>query len=188
METISVQKRDFAIKAKKMRHLGLVPGNVFGKALKESIPVQMEKAVARKIVTQMREGSKLTLDVDGQKLLVQIKEKSVDVLNNEIQHISFQVLTENEKVNSLIHILLKNEEKFGNLLEKMRMEIPYASLPGDMIDTITLDVDDKKTGDVIMIKDIPELMSEKIELQIPTDELVLRIIEKKSATNRAEEE
>ena len=45
-----------------------------------------------------------------------------------------------------------------------------------MIDTLTIDVDGLKTGDVLTVKDIPELMQEKIELQVDTDEIVLRIV------------
>ena len=30
MDMITVEKRDFAVKAKKLRRLGLVPGSVFG--------------------------------------------------------------------------------------------------------------------------------------------------------------
>lgn len=33
MENIKVQKRDFTVKAKKLRRLGVVPGSVFGKSL-----------------------------------------------------------------------------------------------------------------------------------------------------------
>ena len=50
METINVQKRDFNVKAKKMRRLGMVPGDVFGKSLPESISIQMEEAVARRLI------------------------------------------------------------------------------------------------------------------------------------------
>ena len=50
METINVQKRDFNVKAKKMRRLGMVPGDVFGSFLPESISIQMEEVVARKIL------------------------------------------------------------------------------------------------------------------------------------------
>lgn len=40
MENIKVQKRDFTVKAKKLRRLGVVPGSVFGKSLTESISIQ----------------------------------------------------------------------------------------------------------------------------------------------------
>lgn len=52
MKSISVQKRDLMVKAKKMRRLGMVPGNVFGKSMPESISIQMEESVARGLVRQ----------------------------------------------------------------------------------------------------------------------------------------
>lgn len=178
MENISVQKRDFAVKAKKMRRLGMVPGSVFGKNLPESISIQMEESIASRLIREKREGSKLLLNVEGQMIPVQIKEKSLDTLKGEILHISFQALVAEEKVNSVIHIFVKNDEKFGAQLEKMLMEIPYTSLSEDMIDTITIDVDKLKNGDVLTVKDIPELISDKIKLQVGTDEIVLRINER----------
>ena len=178
MENISVQKRDFAVKAKKMRRLGMVPGSVFGKNLPESISIQMEESIASRLIREKREGSKLLLNVEGQMIPVQIKEKSLDTLKGEILHISFQALVADEKVNSVIHIFVKNDEKFGAQLEKMLMEIPYTSLSEDMIDTITIDVDELKNGDVLTVKDIPELISDKIKLQVGTDEIVLRINER----------
>lgn len=188
MKSISVQKRDLTVKAKKMRRLGMVPGNVFGKSMPESISIQMEESVARGLVRQKREGSKLSLNVDGETIQVQIKEKTLNTLNNEILHISFQALAADEKINSVIHILLANDEKLGGQLNKMLMEIPYASLPGDMIDTITIHADELKTGDILMVKDIPELMSDKIELQVATDEIVLQIIEREHNVQTPSEE
>lgn len=36
MDMITVEKRDFAVKAKKLRRLGLVPGSVFGRPFARS--------------------------------------------------------------------------------------------------------------------------------------------------------
>ena len=156
----------------------MVPGNIIGKSLPESISIQMEEAEARRLVRQLREGSKISIDLEGQAIPAQIKEKSLNTLNNGILHLSFQALVADEKVNSVIHILLANEEKAGNQLEKMMMEIPYASLPADMIDTITIDLDGMAVGTVVMVKDIPELMSDTIELRADPEEIVLRISDK----------
>ncbi|CCY11235.1 putative uncharacterized protein [Clostridium sp. CAG:81] len=117
------------MKAKQLRRLGFIPANVFGKSLPDPISIQLKENDARKLIRQKHEGSKLTLDVDGTRLLVQIKEKAIDSIKGEIQHISFQTLTADEKVNSVIHILLANDDKVSGQLEKMLMEIPYASLP-----------------------------------------------------------
>ena len=164
----------------------MVPGNIIGKSLPESISIQMEEAEARRLVRQLREGSKIAIDLEGQAIPAQIKEKSLNTLNNEILHLSFQALVADEKVNSVIHILLENEEKAGNQLEKMMMEIPYASLPADMIDTITIDLDGMAVGTVVMVKDIPELMSDAIELRVDQEEIVLRISDKTYQDSQAE--
>lgn len=179
METICAQKRENGIKAKKLRRLGFIPANALGKSLPDPISIQLKESDARRLIRQKREGSKLTLDIEGSKLPVQIKEKEVDAIKEEILHISFQALTADEKVNSVIHILLANDDKISGQLEKMMLEIPYASLPGDMIDTITVDLDGITTGTILCVRDIPELMSEKIELKVNLDEIVLRISEKK---------
>ena len=179
MENISVQKRDFTVKAKKLRRSGIVPGIVFGSSLPESISIQMHENAARNLVRRKREGSRLSLKVEGQTIPVQIKEKSLDTISNQILHLSFQVLNEDEKVNSVVHIFTTNDDKSGGLVERMLTEIPYASLPDDMIDTITIDADGLKAGDVLRVRDIPDLMSETIELQVDTDEMVLRVNERR---------
>ena len=186
MDQIHVKKRGTGIKAKRLRQLGMVPGNIIGKSLPESISIQMEEAEARRLVRQLREGSKIAIDLEGQAIPAQIKEKSLNTLNNEILHISFQALVADEKVNSVIHILLENEEKAGNQLEKMMMEIPYASLPADMIDTITIDLDGMAVGTVVMVKNIPELMSDAIELRVDPEEIVLRISDKTYQDSQAD--
>ena len=43
MNTLKVEKRDMQTKAKKLRREGFVTGNVFGREIKGSIPVQMTK-------------------------------------------------------------------------------------------------------------------------------------------------
>ena len=97
-------------------------------------------------------------------------------------------MTADEKVNSVIHILLANDDKVSGQLEKMLMEIPYASLPGDMIDTLTIDMDGITTGTVLMVKDIPELMSDKLELKIDPEEIVLRVSERRNYAEASEAE
>ncbi len=188
MENITVQKRDASVKAKHLRRRGMIPGSVFGKSLPESISIQMEESVARRLYRQKREGSKLFLNIEGETIPVQIKEKSLNMLKDEILDISFQALTANEKVNSVIHIFLANDEKIAGQIERMLLEIPYASLPEHMIDTITIDLDGMKTGTTLTVGDIPELISDKIELQVDADEIVFRISDKSRHISTPSEE
>ena len=189
MDIIAVQKRNPDEKAKKLRRAGLVPCIIFGGSLRESISIQMEEAIARKLVRSKREGSKLQLNLDGQTIPVQIKEKEQNTLNNEIVHISFQALSADQKVNSVIHIILKNSDILAGTLERMLLEIPYASLPADMIDTVTVDLEGMPVGTVLTVADIPELENEKIDLQVDTSSIVLRVNDRiRSAKRVAAEE
>ncbi len=188
MESICVQKRDVAVKAKKLRRLGQIPAVIFGTAIEESIPIQLEERKARQLIRTKREGSRLEIEVEGQVIPVQIKEKRVNLLNNEIEHLSFQTLTRGEKVNSVIHIILANDDKVSGTIERMLLEIPYASMPRNMIDTVTLDLDGVRTGSIITVRDIPALMNDKIELKVDPDSIVLRISEPRRGVANAETE
>lgn len=182
MEIITVQKRDPKVKVKQLRRAGFVPGSVFGGVLKDSVSIQIDEPTARKLFRLKREGSKLQLNLDGQIMTVQIKEKTKDTLTNELLHLSFEGLKTDQKVNSVVHIMLKNGDKVAGTLERMLMEIPYASLPADMIDTITVDLEGIPVGTVLTVGDIAEFQNEKIELQVDLDSIVLRIQDKKRLT------
>jgi len=184
MNVITVQKRDFSVKSKQLRRTGLVPGSVFGGNLPDAISIQIEEATARKLIRLKREGSKIKLDLDGMVIPAQIKEKNVNTLNNEILDISFQALKADQKVNSVIHIILKNTDKVTGSLERMLMEIPYASFPEDMIDTITIDVDGMPAGSILTVGDIAEVQNANIDLQVEVDSIVLRMNDKKRATEQ----
>ena len=188
MDIISVQKRDLTLKAKKMRKNGLIPGSVYGKAIGGSVDIQMDEATARRLIWKKREGSRLNLELDGKTIPVQIKEESVDSLTNEIMYINFQALKAGERVNSVVHIILKNTDKVTGLLENMITEVPYSAFPRNMIDTVTVDVDGMPIGTVLTVGDIEELATDKLDLQIDKDEIVLRISEKKSLAEEPAEE
>ena len=49
MTTLKVQKRDMGTKAKRLRREGYVTGNLFGKDIEGSIPLQVEKKEAERI-------------------------------------------------------------------------------------------------------------------------------------------
>lgn len=59
MNVITVDKRDFTFKAKQLRRSGVVPGSVFGGSLPDSISIQMDEGIARRLIRYKREGSKL---------------------------------------------------------------------------------------------------------------------------------
>ena len=57
-----------------------------------------------------------------------------------------------------------------------------------MIDTLTIDMDGITTGTVLMVKDIPKLMSDKLDLKIDPEEIVLRFSERRNYAEASEAE
>ncbi|MEG2174545.1 MAG: 50S ribosomal protein L25/general stress protein Ctc [Oscillospiraceae bacterium] len=182
MDLITVEKRNETMKAKQLRRSGIVPCVVYGGALETSLAIQMDKATMNKLFHQKREGSKIILKLDDLVIPVQIKAETRDHMGNEILHVSFQALQADQKVNSVIHIILQNTDKITGSLEKMLLAIPYAALPGDMIDTVTVDLDAMQIGSIVTVADIPELQNDKITLQVELTSIVFRISDKKGAT------
>ena len=175
MEIMEVSKRDMSVKAKKLRQMGLVPGHVFGGHLKQSVLLQIDRNTLQKMLQHKNIGSRLTLTMDGQKLPVQIKDKDVDSMTGQVRNISFQALAADQKVNSVVHIVLTNTDKVTAMIEFMLTELPYAALPQDMVDTVEINVDGMSVGTVITVGDLKELNNDKIELLTDKDEIVLRI-------------
>ena len=180
MDVIKVEKRNEQTKANQLRRSGLVPCCVYGGDLPESISIQMDQQPANRLFHTQREGSQVGLELDGRVIPAQIKEKK-KMMSGQVEHFGFQALSANKKVNSVTHIFLKNTELVPGTLEQMLFEVPFASLPADMIDTVTVDLDGMTAGTTLTVKDIPEFQSDKIELQIDADSMVLRIVDKKRA-------
>ena len=188
MDIMEVSKRDMTVKAKKLRQNGQVPGHVFGGHLKESVLIQVDKNVLVKTLANKHVGSRMTLSMDGKKLPVQLKDKDVSTMTGEIRNVSFQALAADQKVNSVLHIVLTNTEKNTNMLEFMVTEIPYDSLPQDMVDLVEIDVDGLPVGTVITVADLKQIDRSKVELQMDDDEIVLRVSDPKRYAKDAPEE
>ena len=184
---LTVEKRSLKKKNKQLRREGLVPANIFGGPLEEAMPIQLREQDAVKLRREKNEGSRLDLQVEGEVIPVQIKDADTDPLTGKILHIDFEALKRGHKVNSVVHIVLKNAEKMLNLLDTQLMEIPYNALPRDMIDTVTVDLDGVTPGTVILVKDIPELMTGKLELLVEEDSVVVHVKEHAGHAPEAEE-
>jgi len=129
MTTLRVQRRNMETKAKKLRREGYVTGNLFGKEIEGSIPVQIEKSEAERIQRECMKGSQLYLELEGKTYDVLIKEMDYNTMNHQILEIDFQALVKGEKVHSVAEIVLHNKEKVvEGVLEQLLEEISYKAL------------------------------------------------------------
>lgn len=182
MTTLKAEKRDMAVKAKKLRREGFVTGNVFGKKIERSIPVMFARKEAEALLRTKNKGSQLTLDVDGVNYDVLIKEISYDSMKNQIDDIEFQALVKGEKVHSVAELVFVNHEKVtAGVLQEQLHEIPYKALPKDLVEKINVDVSNMRIGDVIKVKDLAIASDKEVELLIDPEENVVILTEAHNA-------
>ena len=178
MNTLKAEKRNMQTKAKKLRREGFVTGNVFGRQMKESMPIQILKADAERLVKTHGKGSQIMLEVDGQTMDVLVKEIDFNPLKTEIYEIDFQALVSGEKVHSVAEVILLNHEKVNTgLVNQMLHEIAFKAVPAALVEKVEIDVGDMKLGDSIQVKDLDIAKNKDIDLITNPETTVVAVTE-----------
>ena len=168
MNTLKAEKRNMQTKAKKLRREGYVTGNVFGREIEGSIPVQMTQKEAEKFLKANGKGSQIMLDLDGEQMDVLVKEVDYDSMGSKVLEIDFQALVSTEKVHSTAAVVIENREKvLEGALQECLEEIEYKALPAALVDHVNVDVAGMKVGDVIRVKDLE--ISKNPDIDVHTD-------------------
>lgn len=178
MNTLKAEKRNMQTKAKKLRREGFVTGNVFGREMKESMPIQILKADAERLVKTHGKGSQIMLEVDGKTMDVLVKEIDLSPLKTEIYEIDFQALVSGEKVHSVAEVILLNHEKVNTgLVNQTLHEIAFKAVPAALVEKVEIDVGDMKLGDSIQVKDLDIAKNKDIDLITNPETTVVAVTE-----------
>lgn len=187
MNTLKAEKRSMDIKAKKLRREGFVTGNVFGRELKGSIPVKMEKSAVEVLLKKSNKGSQIMLDIEGKSYDVLIKDVEFNPMKNQVEEIDFQTLVSNEKVHSVAEVVLTGHDKVtAGVLQQLLEEIAFKALPADLVEKVEVNVGDLRVGDSVRVKDLDIAKNEKIDLLTNPDAVVVMISEVHSAAQEEE--
>ena len=189
MNTLKAEKRDLSIKAKKLRREGFVTGNLFGREMKESIPLKMEKGAVDRLLKEEGKGGRVRLEVGGQVYDTLIKEVDYNSLKGWVDEIDFQALVSTEKVHSSAEIHLINADKLvAGVPQQMLHEVDFKALPSALVEKIELDIGDLKVGDTIRVKDLDIAKDKDVDLSTDLETTVVTVTEVKGAAADTEEE
>ena len=178
MNTLKAEKRNMQTKAKKLRREGFVTGNVFGREMKESMPIQILKTDAERLIKGHGKGSQIMLEVDGKTMDVLIKEIDLSPLKTDIYEIDIQALVSGEKVHSVAEVILLNHEKVNTgLVQQMLYEISYKAVPAALVEKVEIDVGDMKLGDSLQVKDLDIAKKKDIDLITNPETTVVAVTE-----------
>ena len=178
MNTLKAEKRTLAVKAKKLRREGYVTGNVFGKEMKESIPVKMDAAAVDRLLKTSNKGSQIMLDLDGEQMDVLVKEVDYDSMGSKVLEIDFQALVSGEMVHSVAEVVIHNQSKVvTGVVEELLDEIEYKALPSALVDKVEIDVAELRIGDTIKVKDLSLAQDKDVHLVTDPETTVVTVTE-----------
>ena len=176
MNTLKAEKRSMDVKAKKLRREGYVTGNLFGREIEGSLPIQMTKKAADQLLKTDNKGSQIMLEVDGKTYDALIKEVDYNAMANRVDEIDFQALVSNEKVHSVAEVILVNAEKVASgVVQEGLSEIAYKALPAALVDKVKVDVGNMKVGDTIRVKDLEIAKDKEIDLSTDPEAVVATV-------------
>ena len=189
MTTLKGQRRNMETKAKKLRREGYVTGNLFGKEIEGSIPLQIEKQEAERIERECMKGSQLYLELDGKTYDVLIKEMDYRPMDHQILEMDFQALVKGEKVHSVAEVILLNKEKVTEgVLEQLLEEIAYKATPEELVEKVEIDCAALRLGDTLKVADLDIAKNDKIDLQTDLDAPIVSILASNNEVPEDEEE
>lgn len=189
MNTLKAEKRDMSIKAKKLRREGFVTGCIFGREMKETIPLKMLKGDVEKLLKTEGKGGRVALTVDVQTYDALIKEVDFNPLKGGVDEMDFQALVSTEKVHSSAEIHLINADKLvAGVPQQMLHEVDFKALPSALVEKIELDIGDLKVGDTIRVADLDIAKDKDVDLTTDPEATVVTVTEVRGAAAETEDE
>ena len=191
MTTLKGQKRDMETKAKALRREGFVTGNLFGKEIKGSIPLKIEKKDAEQLLKTCLKGSQLFVELDGKKYDVLLKEIDYDPIKKQVLELDFQALVKGEVVHSVAEIVLHNKDKVvEGILEQLLSEVSYKALPEALVDRIDVDCSSLRLGDTLKVADLDIAKHKDLTILTDLETAVVSVVapHNKAAEQESEQE
>lgn len=187
---LTVEKRQ-ALGKQKMRELRnhkLMPGVVYGKDIK-SLPITLYyKEFFNVYKESQKHLSFIELDVDGKTYRTLIKEVQIDPVSRQFIHADFHIVTSEESIVVTVPFKFIGESigvKQGGMIEIHLRRLEIRCLPGNLPDSIEIDISNMKIGHTIHIRDIK---IKNVEILTDLDAPILSVMPPKKEVEEKEEE
>jgi large subunit ribosomal protein L25 len=118
-----------------------------------------------------------------------IKELQSHPVSGVFMHVDFYEIDMQRKINVMIPIITKGISKgveVGGLLQIIRREIEVLCMPGDIPETIEIDITDMDIGDSVHVDEIP--LGDNVEIASDVNFTILTVVSPKIEAVEEEEE
>ena len=175
---INAQKRNVTGKqVKALRSQGLLPGVIYGRHI-EAFPIQMDAHDASLILDKLTASSLITINVDGEKYNVLMRDRQRDVIFGDLLHVDFLVVSLTEKLRATIELKLAGEAPVADnpevVVTQVLNAIEIEALPQDLPEVIEVDISTLETvDDEITVADLD--LGEKITILTDPNEAIVSV-------------
>jgi large subunit ribosomal protein L25 len=165
--------------ARRLRRSGLVPGIVYGGKGKNISVAVDPKALQKVLRSEAGRNAILKLDIAGSGATNAIlKSWQVDPIKENILHADFYRITMDVAIRVTVPIQVRGEARGvkvdGGILELIMREIEVECLPGDIPESIAIDVSDLGINDSLRVSDLPA--SAKVKILEGADQVVVHVV------------
>lgn len=179
-------------KVNKLRNEELIPGVVYGKD-EENINVQFSSRDFEIILRQAGTSTIISLDIDGEKKDVLIKDFQTHSFKNQYLHVDFQAINQNETIRVTVPVVLVGRDAIRvepSVLVQNIDEIEVECLPKYIPQTAEIEVSDLQLGENKTVADFDIAKDENITILAEEDEVVcsLQEVNEEEVSEEGEEE
>lgn len=146
--------------SRRLRRAGKVPGIVYGgEGQPQSIELDHNN-LFHKLKLEAFHASILSLDLDGKKEQVLLRDVQMHPYKQQVLHVDFQRVDKNKKIHMKVPLHFINAEiapgvkVSGGLISHVLTEVDVTCLPKDLPEFITVDLSEMNAGSTLHLKDL----------------------------------
>lgn len=155
-ESVVICAAERTEKPNKVRKQGFIPGIVYGKDIKP-ISVKLDQKEFKKFLQGHAKNSKARVKLGSEVKHCIIKEIQKDFISGQILHVELQTVHDDDIIRLKVPVVFHGKEKLAmrqQLLEELVPEVEITGKAADMPEFVCVDVENRKSGDKITVKDI----------------------------------
>jgi large subunit ribosomal protein L25 len=160
---------------KQLRRAGRIPGIVYGPAIRETVPVTVERRSFDRFYNATGHSTLFTLRWDGGQQAVFIREVQLDPVRHDSLHIDFFAPRLDQPVRAVVPVVLHHlSGDAEGVLTQLRTDVELESLPALMPHQIDADLSGLlAVGDALHVSDLP--LPEGVTAVTAEDDLIAQL-------------
>ena len=143
--------------ARRVRMAGGIPAVVYGPEI-EPEPIAVNERDFRAVMKTATSSTIFTLDVEGKKNKVVLRDIQRDPVTSKVVHLDFHAVSMSKPINIYVPITFvgtpRGVKTDGGIMQTTMRELEISCLPSDIPDSVELDVTELGIGESIHVRDI----------------------------------